>query len=59
MNDNIETDQIIPKQYLKRFENWVWEVFIFDEWRYDISRQETLISRLMHKKEKEPYINHR
>ena len=54
MNDNIDTDQIIPKQYLKRIERTGFGKFLFDEWRYDNNRQENLISRLMHKKEKEP-----
>ena len=53
MNDNIDTDQIIPKQYLKRIERTGFGKFLFDEWRYDNNRQENLISRLMHKKEKE------
>ena len=52
MNDNIDTDQIIPKQYLKRIERTGFGKFLFDEWRYDNNRQENLISRLMHKKER-------
>lgn len=35
MNDNIDTDQIIPKQYLKRIERTGFGKFLFDEWRYD------------------------
>ncbi|MFX3625256.1 MAG: 3-isopropylmalate dehydratase small subunit [Ectobacillus sp.] len=34
MNDNIDTDQIIPKQYLKRIERTGFGQFLFDEWRY-------------------------
>ncbi len=34
MNDNIDTDQIIPKQYLKRIERTGFGEFLFDEWRY-------------------------
>ena len=52
MNDNIDTDQIIPKQYLKRIERTGFGKYLFDEWRYDNERQENLISRLMHTKEK-------
>ena len=59
MNDNIDTDQIIPKQYLKRIERTGFGKFLFDEWRYDNNRQENLISRLMHKKKRSQHINHR
>ncbi|MBC6314985.1 3-isopropylmalate dehydratase small subunit [Listeria grandensis] len=34
MNDNIDTDQIIPKQFLKRIERTGFGKFLFDEWRY-------------------------
>nr|WP_247739057.1 3-isopropylmalate dehydratase small subunit [Bacillus sp. 165] len=34
MQDNIDTDQIIPKQYLKRIERTGFGQFLFDEWRY-------------------------
>ncbi|MFD3446215.1 3-isopropylmalate dehydratase small subunit [Microbacteriaceae bacterium 4G12] len=34
MRDNIDTDQIIPKQYLKRIERTGFGQFLFDEWRY-------------------------
>lgn len=34
MLDNIDTDQIIPKQYLKRIERTGFGEFLFDEWRY-------------------------
>ncbi|MBC6975664.1 3-isopropylmalate dehydratase small subunit [Bacillus sp. Xin] len=40
MNDNIDTDQIIPKQYLKRIERTGFGKFLFDEWRYEDDRQE-------------------
>ncbi|MDM5187693.1 3-isopropylmalate dehydratase small subunit [Bacillus sp. DX4.1] len=40
MNDNIDTDQIIPKQYLKRIERTGFGQFLFDEWRYQNDRQE-------------------
>lgn len=42
MNDNIDTDQIIPKQYLKRIERTGFGQFLFDEWRYGNDRQENL-----------------
>lgn len=34
MNDNIDTDQIIPKSFLKRIEKTGFGEFLFDEWRY-------------------------
>ncbi|EOT41832.1 3-isopropylmalate dehydratase small subunit [Enterococcus columbae] len=34
MNDNIDTDQIIPKSYLKRIEKAGFGEFLFDDWRY-------------------------
>ncbi|MBJ8027615.1 3-isopropylmalate dehydratase small subunit [Bacillus cereus group sp. N21] len=40
MNDNIDTDQIIPKQYLKRIERTGFGKFLFDEWRYEDDRKE-------------------
>lgn len=40
MHDNIDTDQIIPKQYLKRIERTGFGKFLFDEWRYLDNRQE-------------------
>ncbi|AWC28093.1 3-isopropylmalate dehydratase small subunit [Bacillus cytotoxicus] len=40
MNDNIDTDQIIPKQYLKRIERTGFGKFLFDEWRYEEDRKE-------------------
>jgi len=35
--DDIDTDQIIPKQYLKRIERTGFGPFAFAEWRYDES----------------------
>jgi 3-isopropylmalate/(R)-2-methylmalate dehydratase small subunit len=35
MADDIDTDQIIPKQYLKRVERTGFGPFAFAEWRYD------------------------
>src|SRR5699024_7493446 len=34
MNDNIDTDQLIPKTYLKRVEISCFGEFLFDDWRY-------------------------
>lgn len=34
MNDNIDTDQLIPKTYLKRVEKSGFGEFLFDVWRY-------------------------
>ncbi|HDX9707804.1 TPA: 3-isopropylmalate dehydratase small subunit [Bacillus thuringiensis] len=42
MNDNIDTDQIIPKQYLKKIERTGFGKYLFDEWRYDNNRCENL-----------------
>ncbi len=33
---NIDTDQIIPKQFLKRIERTGYENFLFYDWRYDL-----------------------
>jgi 3-isopropylmalate/(R)-2-methylmalate dehydratase small subunit len=33
---NIDTDQIIPKQFLKRIERTGYEDFLFYDWRYDL-----------------------
>jgi 3-isopropylmalate/(R)-2-methylmalate dehydratase small subunit len=32
--DNVDTDQIIPKQFLKRIERSGYGVFLFHDWRY-------------------------
>ena len=34
MNDNIDTDQLIPKTYLKHVEKSGFREFLFDDWRY-------------------------
>ncbi|MEQ3444779.1 3-isopropylmalate dehydratase small subunit [Enterococcus cecorum] len=34
MNDNIDTDQLIPKTYLKRVKKSGFGEFLFDDWRY-------------------------
>lgn len=39
MNDNIDTDQLIPKNYLKRIEKTGFGEFLFDDWRYLRNRQ--------------------
>src|SRR5215469_2277507 len=33
--ENVDTDQIIPKQFLKRIERTGYEDFLFNDWRYD------------------------
>ena len=35
MNNNIDTDQLIPKQYLKSVEKTGFGKHVFDEWRYN------------------------
>lgn len=35
MNDSIDTDQLIPKQYLKSIEKTGFGDYVFDEWRYN------------------------
>ena len=32
---NIDTDQIIPKQFLKRIERTGFGEFLFNDWRFD------------------------
>lgn len=34
MNDNIDTDQIIPKSFLKQVDKKGFGIHLFDEWRY-------------------------
>src|SRR5579859_1448531 len=34
--DNIDTDQIIPKQFLKRIERTGYGEFLFFDWRYEV-----------------------
>ena len=36
---NIDTDQIIPKQFLKRIERTGYEDFLFYDWRRTASRK--------------------
>lgn len=38
MNDNVDTDQIIPKSYLKRVDKKGFGEFLFDDWRYLANR---------------------
>ncbi len=38
MRDNIDTDQLIPKQYLKSTEKNGFEDYLFDSWRYNDDR---------------------
>lgn len=33
--ENVDTDQIIPKQFLKRIERTGYQDFLFNDWRYD------------------------
>lgn len=40
LNDNIDTDQIIPKNFLKRIEKTGFGQFLFEEWRYLDNRDE-------------------
>jgi 3-isopropylmalate/(R)-2-methylmalate dehydratase small subunit len=40
MNNNIDTDQLIPKGYLKRTSKVGFGEFLFDEWRYNDDRTE-------------------
>ena len=35
LRENIDTDQIIPKQFLKRIERTGYGEFLFWDWRYD------------------------
>lgn len=38
MNNNVDTDQIIPKTYLKRVDKKGFGEFLFDDWRYLVDR---------------------
>jgi 3-isopropylmalate/(R)-2-methylmalate dehydratase small subunit len=40
MQANIDTDQIIPKQFLKRIERTGYGPFLFNDWRYDADGNE-------------------
>ena len=42
MNDNIDTDQLIPKQYLKSIEKTGFGQYVFDEWRYNEDRTDNM-----------------
>lgn len=53
---NIDTDQIIPKQFLKRIERTGYGEFLFFDWRYDLStpdhveeRKDFVLNKLEHK----------
>lgn len=48
MNDNIDTDQLIPKTYLKRVEKSGFGEFLFDDWRYLADRSLNLDFILNH-----------
>ena len=48
---DVDTDQIIPKQYLKRIERSGYGPFLFHEWRYDESgaeREDFVLNRPEH-----------
>ncbi|WP_265459613.1 3-isopropylmalate dehydratase small subunit [Enterococcus sp. HY326] len=40
MNNNIDTDQIIPKVFLKRIEKKGYGQFLFNDWRYSAGQQD-------------------
>ena len=40
MRANVDTDQIIPKQFLKRIERTGYGPYLFNDWRYDDQGQE-------------------
>ncbi|MEA2647204.1 MAG: 3-isopropylmalate/(R)-2-methylmalate dehydratase small subunit [Chloroflexota bacterium] len=40
LKHNIDTDQVIPKQFLKRIERTGYGPFLFNDWRYDASGAE-------------------
>ena len=42
MNDNIDTDQLIPKQYLKSIQKTGFGQYVFDEWRYNEDRTDNM-----------------
>lgn len=53
---NIDTDQIIPKQFLKRIERTGYGEFLFFDWRYDLStpdhveeRKDFVLNKAEHK----------
>lgn len=42
MYNNIDTDQLIPKQYLKSIEKSGFGKYLFDEWRYNSNRSDNM-----------------
>lgn len=42
MHNNIDTDQLIPKQYLKSIEKTGFGNYVFDEWRYNEDGSENM-----------------
>ncbi len=42
---NIDTDQIIPKQFLKRIERTGYQDFLFYDWRYDLDTPDHVSER--------------
>ena len=48
---NIDTDQIIPKQFLKRIERTGYGDFLFFDWRYDVGTGSGLSERLLPKRD--------
>src|ERR1700758_642185 len=42
---NIDTDQIIPKQFLKRIERTGYGEFLFFDWRYDVETPDAVKER--------------
>lgn len=42
MHNNIDTDQLIPKQYLKSTEKTGFGEYVFDEWRYNEDRSNNM-----------------
>ena len=56
MNDNIDTDQIIPKNFLKRIEKTGFGQFLFDEWRFLDNRKDNPDFILNHTEYKEATI---
>ncbi len=42
---NIDTDQIIPKQFLKRIERTGYEDFLFYDWRYELDTPDHVAER--------------
>ena len=53
---NIDTDQIIPKQFLKRIERTGYGEFLFWDWRFDADGRERPDFALNHPRGKEASI---